>query len=351
MCRSILVFLMLTLSASALAVKETAVIRMEAIAGLKYNLRRFDVKPGQEVELHLSNKDTMLHNLVITRPGKRSAVVDEALALGAKGPKMDFIPNSDDVLWAIPVVEQKKTRVIRFKAPMELGDYPFVCTFPGHGTVMFGSMVVRKSPRKPLRSKGTQPSSTKTQFSEQPLKVPGVKRLFMQDSGPASIAVVLPDNYAYTWDAGSVGLRYVWKGGFIKDIEQWPAGRAKTTVQVDGDIIYREELFSVRIGKSDVNQVPTYQFKGYTLDEKGYPHFYYHVNGTKVSEFIQVRDNVIERRFQVFGPGELSLRPSLESQQKITVRELPKPGKGDFLNRDISPEREFIVTIDLGDKS
>ena len=31
---------------------------------------------------------------------------------------------------------------MKFRAPGEVGHYPYVCTFPGHWRTMFGTMVV-----------------------------------------------------------------------------------------------------------------------------------------------------------------------------------------------------------------
>ncbi|MCD8535592.1 MAG: hypothetical protein LR011_12735 [Verrucomicrobia bacterium] len=48
---------------------------------------------------------------------------------------------------------------------------------------------------------------------------PKIQRIFMPDAGPAAIAVALPGDLSYCWDAGACQLRYVWKGQFI---DPWP---------------------------------------------------------------------------------------------------------------------------------
>ena len=86
------------------AADSVRLVAIEAISGMQYSVVRFQVKPGERITLRLSNQDDMAHNLVITKPGAREAVVNAALALGAKGPEQDYIPESEDVLWKIPVI-------------------------------------------------------------------------------------------------------------------------------------------------------------------------------------------------------------------------------------------------------
>ena len=47
----------------------------------------------------------------------------------------------------------KKKALVRFKTPVKEGEYPYVCTFPGHGYVMHGILHVTKEKPKDLASK------------------------------------------------------------------------------------------------------------------------------------------------------------------------------------------------------
>ena len=90
-------------------------IAFKAIAGLQYDLVRIRIRPGSKVELVLKNEDDMSHNLVITRPGTRIEVVNAVMKLEEKGPAMNFIPDTPDVLWSIPVLapgEEKSVVVL-----------------------------------------------------------------------------------------------------------------------------------------------------------------------------------------------------------------------------------------------
>src|SRR5688500_785063 len=103
-------------------------IEIKAIAGLKFDLTRIRVKPGERIRLTLTNADEMDHNLVITKPGARQEVVDASHKLGENGPKQNYVPVSDKVLWSVPVITPGQSTYIIFQAPTEENVYPYVCT-------------------------------------------------------------------------------------------------------------------------------------------------------------------------------------------------------------------------------
>ena len=45
---------------------------------------------------------------------------------------------------ATKLLQPGQNETITFKAPTEPGDYPFLCTFPGHATMMKGVLTVKK---------------------------------------------------------------------------------------------------------------------------------------------------------------------------------------------------------------
>ena len=110
---------------------------------MKYDLNEFTVKPGKKIKLIFANPDFMPHNLVFTKPNKADSVAQQALTLGAKGFAMAFVPESSDVLWATKLVDNGEEEELTFTSPEKTGDYPFVCTFPGHHILMRGVMKVR----------------------------------------------------------------------------------------------------------------------------------------------------------------------------------------------------------------
>ena len=56
---------------------------------------------------------------------------------GRRGFEKGFIPASDDVLHHTKLLDMSKEEVLEFTLPAA-GDYPFVCSFPGHGIIMRG---------------------------------------------------------------------------------------------------------------------------------------------------------------------------------------------------------------------
>ena len=113
-------------------------------AKMQYDHPFIIVKPGARVALTLANKDDMQHNLVICRPGKDvfMAVAQAAWALGPDAIKKQFIPDHPDVLFHTPLVNPHESATLYFKAPEKEGDYPYVCTMPGHAALMNGTMKV-----------------------------------------------------------------------------------------------------------------------------------------------------------------------------------------------------------------
>ena len=117
-------------------------LEIRAKAGLQFNVVRFAAKPGQSVNLNVFNDDEMAHNLVFTKIGQRVAVANAALNLGEKAEEKNWIPDLDSVLWSTPVLKPGDNHELKFTAPKEKGIYPYVCTFIGHGFVMYGAMYV-----------------------------------------------------------------------------------------------------------------------------------------------------------------------------------------------------------------
>ncbi len=111
---------------------------------MRYDTPFFAVEAGRPVQVVLKNEDLMAHNLVITRP---DALKEVALAGAQLGPNPGFedkyyVPESENVLFATGLVPAGKQVRLTFTAPRQLGEYPYVCTFPNHWMRMYGVMVV-----------------------------------------------------------------------------------------------------------------------------------------------------------------------------------------------------------------
>ena len=111
---------------------------------MRYDVPYFAVEAGRQVQLVLGNDDLMPHNLVICAPGKLREVAQEASGLPPTIDKQgrQYVPDSENVLFATKMVPSHSQGVLTFKAPSEPGEYPYVCTFPNHWMRMYGVMVV-----------------------------------------------------------------------------------------------------------------------------------------------------------------------------------------------------------------
>lgn len=112
--------------------------------GLLYDRTDMTVKAGSRIKWTFVNRDDMLHNLVLVKPGAATSVGNAALQLGLKGEKMGYVPNSVKVLYHTGLVQPGTSETIYLYAPDEPGTYQFVCTFPGHATMMRGVLRVVK---------------------------------------------------------------------------------------------------------------------------------------------------------------------------------------------------------------
>ncbi len=317
-CVRYLIICLLLCTFSRLCAQQASINKFEisinAVSGMQFDLVRFSVRPGAQITINFSNVDDMSHNFLITKPGTRLQVVNDALKLDEKGPEMNYIPQSENVLWSLPVVATNQTATLRFTAPSQPGAYPYVCTYPGHGVIMYGVMYVSSEINMPdLKTDSNIPpafrqekiahsavAKTPRHNANHPYETvaPFLYRIFMDDSGPASIAVSLPQDISYCWDTGTCRLRYAWSGGFLDNTAIWK-GHVDANAKILGTVFYREASeFPLIIGKAD--EVPVKKFKGYHLINK-YPEFHYQLNGVDVYELIKQKDdgNGIIRNFRI----------------------------------------------------
>lgn len=114
-----------------------------------YDIKEFTVKPGQKVKLKLINPADSVtrqpHNVLIVKPGKKD-VVGMAANAGMADPAFlttkNAVPESPEILHHSKLVQPGGEDVMEFTAPMEAGDYPYLCTYPGHWAIMNGVMKV-----------------------------------------------------------------------------------------------------------------------------------------------------------------------------------------------------------------
>lgn len=114
-----------------------------------FDIKEFTVKAGQKVKLTLVNPAESVtrqpHNVLIVKPGKKD-VVGMAANAGLTDPEFmttkNAIPESEDILFHSKLVQPGAEETIEFEAPSEPGEYPYICTYPGHWMLMNGVMTV-----------------------------------------------------------------------------------------------------------------------------------------------------------------------------------------------------------------
>ena len=266
---------------------DAAKLLLSVKPGLKYDPIAFHIQPGEKVELLFDNIDEMMHNFVLVAPKTRMKVVESAIALGADGPNRHYVPESEDVIASTTVVLPGKKTTITFVAPEKEGEYPYVCTFPGHGFVMYGTLFVAKArPAKMdeliAKAKDIAKNANASNLSRPQSGFAIVHRTFMPDSSPAAIAVSLPGGHSYCWDAGNCQLRYAWRDGFIK--KNGSFGRWRILPTIEGRVYLRERNFPFRF-KSEEKGSPEINFLGYRLID-GIPQFRYQYGKAEFTELI-----------------------------------------------------------------
>jgi len=112
-----------------------------SMSDMSYDQKTISVKSGTTVKLKLINTfmdAAMPHNWVLVHFGTMEAVAKGGVAAGKEG---SFVPSTNDVLIATKLLGPKEETEITFPAPPP-GKYQFVCTYPGHWTLMNGDFVV-----------------------------------------------------------------------------------------------------------------------------------------------------------------------------------------------------------------
>ncbi|MDA2924971.1 plastocyanin/azurin family copper-binding protein, partial [Acidobacteria bacterium AH-259-L09] len=117
---------------------------------MRYDKMQVVAEVGEQIQIIFENRDYMLHNLVITIPGAREEIgmlaermPPEPDSLGRyyvpRGPR---IRDPKMILQATKLVAPNEKEKLSFVAPDEPGNYPYLCTFPGHWRLMYGDLVV-----------------------------------------------------------------------------------------------------------------------------------------------------------------------------------------------------------------
>ncbi len=109
---------------------------------MKFDLSEIRVKAGEKIKLTLNHKgkfkkDVMGHNFVLLAAGTDVAKFATA-AMSAKA--TEYIP-AKGALAHTKLIGGGESTTIEFTAPKK-GTYDFICSFPGHYSIMKGKFIV-----------------------------------------------------------------------------------------------------------------------------------------------------------------------------------------------------------------
>ena len=146
MKKQILTLLLATFASNASA--QDAKIEITGNDQMQYNIKAFEVTEGQKVVLSFKHigqipATAMGHNVVILKSG--TAVPAFATKCG---PAKDtgYIPqdgeSKKEIVAYTKMLGGGESDEISFTAPAA-GNYPFICSFPGHFAIMQGIMTVK----------------------------------------------------------------------------------------------------------------------------------------------------------------------------------------------------------------
>jgi azurin len=127
------------------------VVKIRAGVGntMKFDVTSISAAPGESIRVVLTHagtlpKNVMGHNWILLTAGNDPLAFAAAAAPEAAS---GYIPAKlkDKIVAFIPLLGPKESGEVTFVAPLEPGEYPFLCSFPGHCLVgMKGVLVVKK---------------------------------------------------------------------------------------------------------------------------------------------------------------------------------------------------------------
>lgn len=127
---------------------ETVGVVIQANDQMKYDVTSIQAKPGQRVQVILRNigtmpKISMGHNFVLLdgqlAPEKFLEASQTQMANDYVAPEC-----KPHVIASTKLLGPGESQTITFKAPKAAGEYPFLCSFPGHYAIgMKGTLSVK----------------------------------------------------------------------------------------------------------------------------------------------------------------------------------------------------------------
>ncbi len=119
-------------------------VRIECTSNLTFATTSFRARPGEAIRLTLVNPDVVPHNWALLTPGSLEKVgsLTNRYISDPDAPLRHYVPDVPEVLAYTDIVSPRQEFSIHFRVPETPGSYPYLCTFPGHWSVMNGTLIV-----------------------------------------------------------------------------------------------------------------------------------------------------------------------------------------------------------------
>ena len=249
--------------------------------GSKHGKLEFDKKelwatPGSKVSLTLFNSDEMAHNFILCQPGDKVANELGEYVIGnlAETIKTAYVPPDPRVIAHTDLVAPGTSDTIYITVPNTPGDYPYVCTFPGHYQLMRGVLHVTAKlpePKVDVLKPPMPGDAFRVTVTDRPIIVRGP----LHGSGPASICVGTLSGAQFAFDSARCIVAKTWMspGGELVNTKPAWDGRGGNFLQIMGQGRFSagKDAKPLDVGSGDV--VP--DFRGYEIGDDGYPSFHY----------------------------------------------------------------------------
>jgi azurin len=132
--------------AQAPAADGVKTVSLTADDTMKFSVTEIRAQAGEKVRVTFKNvgrmpKQAMGHNWVLLVPMADHEVLALAQAAAARAPQ--YLPaDAAKILAHTKLLGPNESDTVELTAPATPGEYPFVCTFPGHAALMKGKLIV-----------------------------------------------------------------------------------------------------------------------------------------------------------------------------------------------------------------
>ncbi|MEZ5326228.1 MAG: ThuA domain-containing protein [Verrucomicrobiales bacterium] len=112
---------------------------------LQYDIRKLTGKVGEKITIRFINDCDLPHNLILCSPGSMDKVGKASIDMVINDPEAlekNYVPELPEILHATRLLNSGEQQDLTFILPATPGEYPYVCTFPGHFQLMNGVLVV-----------------------------------------------------------------------------------------------------------------------------------------------------------------------------------------------------------------